>query len=73
MGVLLIVNPKKEGYTVKNMGRSVNFIQCMPQKPIKHGIKVFCVCCSYTAYLIGFKSEVIIALFICEGADCAIT
>ena len=27
----------------------------MPAKPIKHGIKVYAVCCSYTGYLYGFE------------------
>jgi hypothetical protein len=27
----------------------------MPRKPIKHFIKVFAVCCSYTGVLLGFE------------------
>ncbi len=27
----------------------------MPKKPIKHGIKVFAVCCTFTAVLLGFE------------------
>ena len=27
----------------------------MPQKPIKHGIKVVCLCCAYTSHLLGFE------------------
>ena len=40
---------------IKYMGRAVLFAQYTPAKPIKHGIKVFCVCCAYTAYLLGFE------------------
>ena len=38
---------------VKYKGRSVTFVQYMPQKPIKHGIKIFAVCCANTAVLLG--------------------
>ena len=27
----------------------------MPAKPIKHGIKVFCICCAVSAIILGFK------------------
>ena len=27
----------------------------MSQKPIKHGIKIFCLCCSYTGYIFGWE------------------
>lgn len=40
---------------IRYMGRAVAFIQYMPHKPIKHGIKVFAVCCSYTGVLLGFE------------------
>jgi len=33
----------------------VDFVQYMPRKPIKHGIKVFTICCSVTAVLLGFE------------------
>jgi hypothetical protein len=36
---------------IKYMGRFVLFIQYMPAKPIKHGIKVYALCCAYTGYL----------------------
>ena len=36
-------------------GRSVKFVQYMPKKPIKHGIKVYCLCDSDTGYLYAFK------------------
>ena len=29
---------------IKHMGRAVTFVQYMPLKSIKHGIKVFAVC-----------------------------
>jgi hypothetical protein len=32
----------------------VKFVQYMAAKPIKHGIKVFSLCCSYTGYLYAF-------------------
>jgi hypothetical protein len=40
---------------IRYMGRAIAFIQYMPRKPIKHGIKVFDVCCSYTVVLLGFE------------------
>jgi len=40
---------------IKYMGRAISFVQYMPLKPIKHGIKVFCVCCAFTAFLLGFE------------------
>ena len=40
---------------IRYMGRAVAFIQYMPRKPIKHGIKVFAVCCAYIGVLLGFE------------------
>ena len=40
---------------IKYCGRAVAFIQYMPAKPIKHGIKVFCLCCAVTAVMLAFK------------------
>ena len=40
---------------IKYMGHAIAFVQYMPQKPIKHGIKVCCLCCAYTSYLLGFE------------------
>ncbi len=40
---------------IKYMGRFVFFIQSMPAKSIKHGIKVYALCCAYTGYLYVFK------------------
>ena len=40
---------------IRYMGRAVAFVQYMPAKPIKHGIKVFAICCSMSAVLLGFK------------------
>jgi hypothetical protein len=37
------------------MGCAVSFVQYMPQKPIKHGLKVFALCCAYTSVLLGFE------------------
>lgn len=42
---------------IKYMGQSIGWVQYyMPAKPIKHGIKVFALCCSFTAgYLYSFE------------------
>ncbi len=40
---------------IKYCGNAIEFVQYMPKKPIKHGIKVFAVCCAYTAVLLGFE------------------
>jgi hypothetical protein len=40
---------------IKYCGRAVAFIQYMPAKPIKHGIKVFCLCCAATAVMLLFE------------------
>ena len=40
---------------IRYMGRAVAFVQYMTRKPIKHGIKVFAICCAYTAVLLGFE------------------
>ena len=40
---------------IKYCGKFVTFIQYMPKKPIKHGIKVYALCCAYTGYLITFE------------------
>jgi len=39
---------------IKYMGRAASFVMYTPLKPIKHGIKVFCLCCSYSAMLLSF-------------------
>jgi hypothetical protein len=36
---------------IKYMGQFISFIQYMSAKPIKHGIKVYALCCAYTGYL----------------------
>ena len=33
----------------------MSWVQYMPAKPIKRGIKAYGVCCSYTGYLYGFE------------------
>jgi len=48
---------------IKLCGRSVKFVQFMPAKPIKHGIKVFAVCCAYTGYILGYE------VYVGKGAD----
>jgi hypothetical protein len=40
---------------IKYMGRYVSFIQYMPAKAFKHGIKVYALCCAYTGYLYNFE------------------
>ena len=40
---------------IKYMGRAIAFVQYMPRKPIKHGIKVFCMCCAMSAYMLAFE------------------
>ncbi len=40
---------------IKYCGRAVAFIQYMPAKPIKHGIKVFCVCCAILGIMLAYK------------------
>jgi hypothetical protein len=40
---------------IKYMGWFVSFVQYMPAKPIKHGIKVYALCCAYTGYLYRFE------------------
>ena len=39
---------------IRYMGRAVNFVQYMPAKPIKHGIKVYAVCCAISRILLGY-------------------
>ena len=40
---------------IKYMGSAVLFVQYMPEKPIKHGIKVFACCCAFTSVLLRFE------------------
>jgi hypothetical protein len=40
---------------IKYMGRAIAFVMYNPKKPIKHHVKVFAVCCAYTAVLLGFE------------------
>ena len=40
---------------IKYHGKAISWVQYTPTKPIKHGIKVYAVCCSYTGYLYGFE------------------
>lgn len=37
------------------MGRAISYVQDMPAKPIKHGIKVFALCCACSAVILAFK------------------
>jgi len=38
---------------IRYKGKQIKFVQYMPAKPIKHGIKVFCLCCAETGYMYG--------------------
>ena len=40
---------------IKYCGRAVAFVQYMPAKPIKHGIKVFCVCCAVSGIMLVYE------------------
>ncbi len=40
---------------VKYCGQVIAFAQYLPAKPIKHGIKVFSVCCAYRATVLGLE------------------
>ena len=37
------------------MGRAVSHVLYMPAKPIKHGIRGFCLCCAVSAVLLSFE------------------
>ena len=39
---------------IKYMGRAIAWVQFNPRKPIKHGIKVFALCCGKTGVLVSF-------------------
>ena len=40
---------------IRYMGRAITYVQYMPAKPIKHGIKVFALCCAVSAIILAFK------------------
>ena len=40
---------------IKYLGRAIAWVQYMPAKPIKHGIKVFALCCAHTGFLFAFE------------------
>jgi hypothetical protein len=40
---------------IKYMGGAIGWVQYMPAKPIKHGIKVFCVCYAISGILLAYK------------------
>ncbi len=40
---------------IKYMGRAIAWVQYMPAKPIKHGIKVFCICCAISGIMLAYK------------------
>jgi hypothetical protein len=39
---------------IRYSGRAVSWVQYMPAKPIKHGIKVFAACCAYSGVLLAY-------------------
>lgn len=40
---------------IKYNGRAISWVQYMPAKPIKHGIKAYVLCCSVTAFMFSFE------------------
>ena len=40
---------------IKYMGRSITYVKYMPEKLIKHGIKVFAICCDLSTIILGLK------------------
>ena len=40
---------------IKYMGRAVPFVQYMPAKPIKHGLKVYCLCCAVSGVMLAYQ------------------
>ncbi|KAL3757005.1 hypothetical protein ACHAWU_003889 [Discostella pseudostelligera] len=40
---------------IRYMGRAISYVQYMPAKPIKHGIKVYAACCGYSGVLLAFR------------------
>ena len=40
---------------IQYMGRVISYVQYMSAKPIKHGIKVFALCCALSAVILLFK------------------
>ena len=40
---------------IRYMRRAVGYVQYTPAKPIKHGIKVFAVCCAISAVILAFE------------------
>jgi hypothetical protein len=39
---------------IRYSSRAVSWVQYMPAKPIKHGIKVFAACCAYSGVLLAY-------------------
>ena len=40
---------------IKYKGRAIAWIQYMRDTPIKHGRKVYCLCCAATGFLFSFE------------------
>jgi hypothetical protein len=40
---------------IKYMGRTIAWVQYMLAKPIKHGLKVFCICCAISGIMLAYK------------------
>jgi hypothetical protein len=40
---------------IKYKGKAISWVQYMPKKPIRHGLKVFALSCAYTGYLYSFE------------------
>jgi hypothetical protein len=39
---------------IRYSGRAISWVQYMPAKPIKHGVKVFAACCAYSGILLAY-------------------
>ena len=44
---------------IKYIGRSVTYVKYMTGKSIKHGIKVFAICCALYVILLGIKVYIV--------------
>ena len=50
----LLVNESDESM-IRYMGRAIEYVQYMPTKPIKHGIKVYAMCCAVSGIMIAWN------------------
>ena len=45
-------------FMIRYMVKAVSYVQYMPAKPIKHGLKVYCLWCAVSTVLLAFDSYV---------------